>query len=994
MSCLEQILLLLMVTQINCVPIFQERCGYKSCTPIKSGYVNIHLLPHSHDDVGWVKTVDQFYHGTNYKSYRAAVAYIYDTVLTSVRRKKDRKFIYVETAFFWKWWMEQDEEDRNVLRKLVNDGQIEFIGGGWSMNDEAVTNYQSIIDQMAWGLRRLNETFGECGRPKLGWQIDPFGHSSEMASIFAGLGYDGVVLVRIDYEDKRLRLKNKQLEFVWRGSNNLGRPSDLFTSILPDHYYPPSNFCFDVFCSDEPLVDDTESPEYNIEKRGDEFIKHHIEPLLNSHQTSNVMIPMGRDFSYQDAEMWYRNLDKLIKHINNKQEFYGKKYHAFYSTPSCYTAAVQQESGGVLSSPLKTDDFLPYASDPHQYWTGFYTSRASLKRFERVGNNFLQVCKQLFTLTNLPRENEQKLNKLRDAMGIMQHHDAITGTEKEFVAADYSRILSIGMKNCDSVTEQALAKLVNIESENFQSCLLSNMSQCAITEKSNQFAVTVYNPLSRTVNKVVRLPVNEKLYSVIGPDGKAVNTQILPISEGVKNLPGRKSNTTLELVFVAENIPPLGYKSYYVQKYADGDIVTIPDQIKTHQEANGSNINFYIDSIAGIVNRINYSNIDLKVEQNFWYYKGATSGSRPTGAYLFRPDGEAQTIAKNAKFSVYTGNIVTEVHQKFSDYVSQVVRVYAHQNYIEFDWIIGPLERSTGKEVITRYSTNLETKSTFYTDSNGREAMKRVKNYRPTWKNDVSDAETSNYYPVTSKIVLKDEENNLQFAVLTDRAEGGSSLKNGEVELMLHRNCLRDDALGVEEALQEKEFGKPIVVRGSHYVVVGHVEPATQSEITATTIEHKLAEEKLLDSWVFVSATEAKSFDQYSKDRLLTFSGLKRSLPDNVHIMTLEPWTDSTFLLRLEHTFEKTDDPVLSQPASVDLKELFTTFKINSIRETTLGGNQWLEENRRLSFRSTDQDDGNQETVNSEAKTLLSDLVVLLQPMQIRTFVLYISTNK
>lgn len=68
----------------------------------------------------------------------------------------------------------------------------------------------------------MNETFGECGRPKLGWQIDPFGHSSEMASIFAGLGYDGVVLVRIDYEDKKLRLQNKQLEFVWRGSNNLG----------------------------------------------------------------------------------------------------------------------------------------------------------------------------------------------------------------------------------------------------------------------------------------------------------------------------------------------------------------------------------------------------------------------------------------------------------------------------------------------------------------------------------------------------------------------------------------------------------------------------------------------------------------------------------------------------------------------------------------------------------------------------------------------------
>jgi lysosomal alpha-mannosidase len=53
------------------------------------------------------------------------------------------------------------------------------------MNDEASTHYNSIIDQHSLGAEFLRDQFGECGRPKIGWQIDPFGHSREQASIFA-----------------------------------------------------------------------------------------------------------------------------------------------------------------------------------------------------------------------------------------------------------------------------------------------------------------------------------------------------------------------------------------------------------------------------------------------------------------------------------------------------------------------------------------------------------------------------------------------------------------------------------------------------------------------------------------------------------------------------------------------------------------------------------------------------------------------------------------
>ena len=41
---------------------------------------------------------------------------------------------------------------RSTVRGLVSDGRLEFIGGGWSMNDEAAAHYNAIIDNMALGL--------------------------------------------------------------------------------------------------------------------------------------------------------------------------------------------------------------------------------------------------------------------------------------------------------------------------------------------------------------------------------------------------------------------------------------------------------------------------------------------------------------------------------------------------------------------------------------------------------------------------------------------------------------------------------------------------------------------------------------------------------------------------------------------------------------------------------------------------------------------------
>lgn len=60
----------------------------------------------------------------------------------------------------------------------------------------------------------------------------------------------------------------------------------------------------------------------------------------------------------------------------------------FYSTPSCYVMALKEARPRL---PLKLDDFFPYASANHSYWTGFFTSRPTFKGFIRQSSALLQV---------------------------------------------------------------------------------------------------------------------------------------------------------------------------------------------------------------------------------------------------------------------------------------------------------------------------------------------------------------------------------------------------------------------------------------------------------------------------------------------------------------------------------------------------------------------------------------------------------------------------
>lgn len=126
--------------------------------------------------------------------------------MTELIADPNKRFTQVEMKFFSMWWDEQDEARRNDVRKLVKSGQLEFVNAGWSMHDEACTHYDDMMNNMMIGHEWLENEFGI--RPRVGWSIDPFGHSNANARLFAEMGFDSWFFARIDYEDKAVRMEN------------------------------------------------------------------------------------------------------------------------------------------------------------------------------------------------------------------------------------------------------------------------------------------------------------------------------------------------------------------------------------------------------------------------------------------------------------------------------------------------------------------------------------------------------------------------------------------------------------------------------------------------------------------------------------------------------------------------------------------------------------------------------------------------------------------
>lgn len=159
-----------------------------------------------------------------------------------------------------------------------------------------------------------------------------------------------------------------------------------------------------------------------------------------------------------------------------------------------------------------------------------------------------------------------------------------------------------------------LSSILGLENDlNLKSCLLSNVSICAESDK-DEFTVLIYNPLARTTSHYIQIPVNDGTWKVTGPSGN-INTNIyMPNITGACFLGDEIENHLTNpirdfsyinkvtgdkilpkvLFFRAEDLPALGYKVYKFEK-----VSTVSSSVREEVMAvdqMGFGVKFYLET--------------------------------------------------------------------------------------------------------------------------------------------------------------------------------------------------------------------------------------------------------------------------------------------------------------------------------------------------------------------------------------------------------------
>uniref|UniRef100_A0A671S9U8 Alpha-mannosidase n=1 Tax=Sinocyclocheilus anshuiensis TaxID=1608454 RepID=A0A671S9U8_9TELE len=763
--------------------------------------LQVFVVPHSHNDPGWLKTFDDY--------YRDQTQHILNNMVVKLHEDSRRKMIWSEISYFSKWWDSIDEQKRDAVRRLIESGQLEVATGGWVMPDEASSHYFALIDQLVEGHQWLEINLGV--KPKTGWAVDPFGHTPTHAYLLRQAGLSNMLIQRVHYSVKKHFASQKTLEFFWRQNWDQDSSSDILCHMMPFYSYDVPHTCGPdpkICCQFDfkRLPGGRISCPWRIPPQAitDNNIQERVQTLLDQYRkksklfrTNVLLAPLGDDFRYAEAVEWdqqFENYQKLFDYMNSHPELH---VQAQFGTISDYFEALRKSTGmdpvgmnvGQLALPVLSGDFFTYADRDDHYWSGYFTSRPFYKRLDRVLESHLRAAEVLYSLTlaNIQKygqpsdypavDNYKLLTEARRNLGLFQHHDAITGTGKDWVVVDYGTRLFHSILNVKRVIVSSAHWLVlkdkpayyHDPSNPFLQMDDVQPSQDALPRKTilevgeKPRLLVVYNPTEQARTSMVTVYVTTPKVRVLNALGHVVRAQVSAVWNDA-------SHAATDLSFVAQ-AAPLGL------------ITTgLLENISCLQKM-----------------RLKEDDAEFLVKVEFVWY-GTTSNKDKSGAYLFLPDKEATIYSPSQPpvVRVTKGLLFSEVTTTFTQ-ITHTLRLYnihgVEGQSVELCNTVD-IRGEINHEIAMRITSDLNSKDRFFTDLNGYQVQPR--------KTMAKLPLQANFYPMTSMVYLQDS--SARLSLLTAQSLGAASLKSGQLEVIMDRRLNQDDNRGLGQGVLDNKI--------------------------------------------------------------------------------------------------------------------------------------------------------------------------------------------
>ncbi len=478
------------------------------------------LLGHAHLDMAWLWTTTETYE---------VAQRTFKSVLNLQQEYPALTFCHTSPALYQ--WIEKNCPDIfTAIQNTVKQETWEVLGGMWIEPEVNIISGESIIRQLLYGQKYFKKKFGTTTR--VAWLPDSFGFPWQFPQLLKQCGIDYFVTGKLHWNDTT---KFPHGCFWWESPDG----TKLFTLMSP----PNVTGIMDT----NPITMTNYAVEWESQTGLQDIFWL---PGVGDHGGGPTKDMLDVAALWQKSpffpEIEFTTATEYLDNISQKYPLKTQDLNA-PDSPSKITNISTINSISHSSFPIHNSELY---LELHR---GCYTTHAEQKRFNRYCENLLyqaELFATLATLTNKSNQNNNKeqfvswqkqIEKAWKKVLFNQFHDILPGTSipEVFTQAnqEWTEAITIG----ERVLTQSLNAIAS----------LIKLPQPPVPDAK---PIVIFNALNWTRSQIVNISIEQQYCQVYDLENNLIPTQITDNNQ---------------LLFLAQDIPSVGYRIYWLSSTLD-----------------------------------------------------------------------------------------------------------------------------------------------------------------------------------------------------------------------------------------------------------------------------------------------------------------------------------------------------------------------------------------------------------------------------------------